>query len=166
MGLSAKRIGERIGLNAEQTNVLLKDEGYHEGEPGYYIPTEKGKKFLSEGYSWDNGYGGYAHRAYDGNTWDKSIIDKLDTSSENLERIRKLTTQSREERRIKKEELIKKHEQELVYNQNNDVADNNANVVVVIAGIVFVATLGGIGIALYKHFKKKKQKENLKNSNN
>ena len=98
MGLSAKRLGEKINLTAEQTNVLLKESGYHEGEPGDYIITDKGRPYMEE-KSWDNGHGGYAARGYSYNEWDESIIDELDTSSENLQRIRDLTAQIRKERR-------------------------------------------------------------------
>ena len=43
MTLSAKRLGERCGLTAEEMNILLKEEGFLSGEPGNYYPTEKGK---------------------------------------------------------------------------------------------------------------------------
>ena len=48
MTLSAKRLGERCGLTAEEMNILLKEEGFLSGEPGNYYPTEKGKLFVVE----------------------------------------------------------------------------------------------------------------------
>ena len=48
MTLSAKRLGERCGLTAEEMNILLKEEGFLSGEPGNYYPTEKGKLFVIE----------------------------------------------------------------------------------------------------------------------
>ena len=42
MTLSAKRLGERCGLTAEEMNILLKEEGFLSGEPGNYYPTEEG----------------------------------------------------------------------------------------------------------------------------
>ena len=57
MTLSAKRLGERCGLTAEEMNVLLKEEGFLSGEPGNYYPTEKGKLFVVEKGD-DNGYVG------------------------------------------------------------------------------------------------------------
>lgn len=44
MGLSAKGLGEKIGLTPEQTNTLLREEGFQIGQPGDYSATEKGKK--------------------------------------------------------------------------------------------------------------------------
>ena len=55
MTLSAKRLGERCGLTAEEMNILLKEEGFLSGEPGNYYPTEKGKLFVVEKGD-DNGY--------------------------------------------------------------------------------------------------------------
>ena len=101
MGLSAKRIGEKIGLTAEQTNVLLKEEGYQDGCAGNYIITEKGKRYVEEKH-WDNGYGGWAAKGYSYNEWDENIIDDLDTTPENLNRIRDITYQRRNERKNKK----------------------------------------------------------------
>ena len=99
MGLSSRRLGEIIGLTAEQTNTLLKDAGFQTGEPGNYIVSEAGKKFV-ENKSWWNGYGGYASRGYDYNEWDESIIQKLDITSENLERIRKITAENRRSKKM------------------------------------------------------------------
>ena len=62
MGLSAKRLGEKIGLTAEETNTLLKEAGYQSGQAGEYVVTETGKKFVEE-KSWDNGCGGWCIHA-------------------------------------------------------------------------------------------------------
>lgn len=60
MTLSAKRLGERCGLTAEEMNILLKEEGFLSGEPGNYYPTEKGKLFVVEKGD-DNGESFYAY---------------------------------------------------------------------------------------------------------
>ena len=70
MTLSAKRLGERCGLTAEEMNILLKEEGFLSGEPGNYYPTEKGKLFVVEKGD-DNGYGGYAFRGWNWFEWDE-----------------------------------------------------------------------------------------------
>ena len=82
MTLSAKRLGERCGLTAEEMNILLKEEGFLSGEPGNYYPTEKGKLFVVEKGD-DNGYGGYAFRGWNWFEWDERILEELDTSVEN-----------------------------------------------------------------------------------
>ena len=81
MTLSAKRLGERCGLTAEEMNILLKEEGFLSGEPGNYYPTEKGKLFVIEKGD-DNGYGGYAFRGWNWFEWDERILEELDTSVE------------------------------------------------------------------------------------
>ena len=158
MGLSSRRLGEKIGLTAEQTNVLLKESGYLDGTAGDYVITDKGKDFLTEVKSWDNGYGGYARRGYEYNEWDENIIKSLDTSSENLERIRNLTTQRRRELKIEKERTYRQYEKERLYNQAMELKkESNTNgkgiIILVAAGI---AIAGGIIFAIY--LKKKKNK--------
>lgn len=77
MNYSARLLGQRFGLNAQEMNMALKQLGYLEGQPGKYIPTEKGKLFYSEAYH-DNGYGGYAKRTWSTFSYDESIINNLD----------------------------------------------------------------------------------------
>lgn len=101
MTLSAKRLGEKCGLTAEEMNYLLKEEGFLSGEPGNYNPTEKGKPFVVEKGD-DNGYGGYAFRGWNWLEWDESILDELDTSMEHKLYIREKTSEERRYRREKK----------------------------------------------------------------
>lgn len=42
MRKSARYLGRDVGLNAEEVNVWLKEEGYLEGEPGDYRVTRRG----------------------------------------------------------------------------------------------------------------------------
>lgn len=152
MGLSAKRLGERIGLNAEQTNTLLKDENYIEGDVGYYSATEKGKTFAEEKYK-DNGYGGYGQVSYEWLEWDESILNNIDTSSENLESIRNLTSQKRKERKTKKEQEYKKYQEDLLNEQEYE-SEYTFNYVQKITKILLVAIPSMV--ALYKIYKNKK----------
>lgn len=101
MTLSAKRLGERCGLTAEEMNILLKEEGFLSGEPGNYYPTEKGKLFVVEKGD-DNGYGGYAFRGWNWFEWDERILEELDTSVENKRYIREKTSEERRRRRAEK----------------------------------------------------------------
>lgn len=77
MNYSARLLGQRFGLNAQEMNMALKQLGYLDGQPGNYIPTEKGKMFYSETYH-DNGYGGYAKRFWNTLSYDESIIGQLE----------------------------------------------------------------------------------------
>ncbi len=76
MNLSATRIGNIFGLNGQEMNAVLCRLGILEGEPGNYALTELGKQFGRYNY-YDNGYGGYAARAWDTTSYDESIIDWL-----------------------------------------------------------------------------------------
>ena len=77
MSLSAQRIGELFGLNAQEMNMALKLLGYLDGEPGNYLPTEKCKPFYLQEYH-DNGYGGYAKRIWRTVTYNEHIIETLE----------------------------------------------------------------------------------------
>lgn len=88
MFLSAKQLGVKIDLNAQEMNVLLKEEGFLDGEPGDYYVTEKGRPYADE-TGWSNGYGGYAARGYNYFVWDETILNMIDTNEERLASIRK-----------------------------------------------------------------------------
>lgn len=157
MGLSAKRLGEKIGLTAEQTNTLLKDEGYIIGDAGEYILTEKGKMFARVN-GWDNGYGGFAYRGYNYNEYDESILNNLNINDENLERIRNLTLANRKERKIKKELFYKNCEKEQLLEEAKKIkSQKNNNICALVIGVTLViVTIGGV--VIYRKYKKNKEK--------
>lgn len=74
--LSARRLGERIGLSAREMNRRLAAHGYLEGAPGHYLITEKGEQ-RGEVHAFDNGYGGFAYRQWDYVVWDEDLADEL-----------------------------------------------------------------------------------------
>lgn len=154
MGLSAKRLGEKIGLTAEETNTLLKEAGYQFGQAGEYIVTEAGKKFVEE-KSWDNGCGGWAHRGYNYNEWDESIIDKLDTSNSNLQKIRDLTSQRRKERKLQQSNYYQNQDNNRydfeTASQSNRECFSIGNAIIV----AIVSLLTGGFDTLYKYLKNK-----------
>lgn len=76
MGKSARALGWEFGKTAQEMNLLLKEYGYLEGEPGAYGLSEKGQRFGSEQYN-DNGYGGYAHRGWETRTWNDDLEEAL-----------------------------------------------------------------------------------------
>lgn len=152
MGLSAKRLGEKIGLTSEQTNILLQEAGFQNGQPGDYSVTEKGKKYVEE-KSWDNGYGGYAARGYSYNEWDESILDELNTNPENLEYIRDLTAERRKKR--KEERKCEKSDNNYISSKIENNKDNNL-LVDIIAGIIGYAIIK-IGKTIYNKIKFKKK---------
>lgn len=164
MGLSAKRLGEKIGLTAEETNTLLKEAGYQSGQAGKYVVTETGKKFVEE-KSWDNGCGGWAHRGYNYNEWDESIIDKLDTSSSNLQEIRDLTSQRRKERKLQQNNYYQNRDNNR-YDSETESQSNRECFSIGTAIIVVIASLLTCGLfILYKYFKNKNKDKNKKRTN-
>lgn len=154
MALSAKRLGEKIGLTSQEMNVLLKEEGYQNGEPGNYSTTDKGKPYVSE-KGWDNGYGGYAFRGYNYNEWDESILDDIDTSPERLSQIRAKTANERKERNAKKkkesEEYWATHSPLYSDNTNLEESDYDESNNVILGGL---AIFGILTYGVYKGIKR------------
>ena len=100
MTLSARMLGKKYGLTAEEMNVLLKEEGFQKGDPCNYSVTEKGKKFAHYNAD-DNGYGGYGYKGWEWVVWDESIINELNITTKRIYEIKKKTS---EQRRIRKAE--------------------------------------------------------------
>lgn len=76
MSMSATMIGKVLGRTTKEVYLLLKDQGFLDGEPGNWILTELGKQF-GEQRQKDNGEGGYAKRAWGILVWDEKIVNKL-----------------------------------------------------------------------------------------
>lgn len=74
--MSARRLGEAIGLSAREVNQRLAEQGYLDGTPGHYVITEKGM-MRGEVHSFDNGYGGYAYRQWDYVVWDEDLSHEI-----------------------------------------------------------------------------------------
>ena len=89
MRMSARILGQHIGLRAEEMNQLLKDQGFLSGVPGDYFITEKAAPYANYTY----------HDNYTGITYDDSIFDKLDISEECLHAARDAVSQRHRELR-------------------------------------------------------------------
>ncbi len=155
MSLSARRLGQEYGLTAEEMNVLLKEEGFLDGESSDYYPTEKGRKFVYEKGD-DNGYGGYAFRGWNWREWDENIMDELHVTVERKREIREITSEQRRRRRAEKESAseeywgnvnnINQQSASLKYAQDEESSSLGK---IIIGGLV----LAGIGVyKLVKHF--------------
>ena len=90
-------------------NRVLVRNGFLEGEPGDYTPTEKAEPYVEEKY-YHRGCGGYAfyNRSWTTRTYDPSIIDELNIDDEVIEdvraEVRELRTARQAERRKAAEE--------------------------------------------------------------
>lgn len=85
MRKSARILGQDIGLNAQEMNYLLKEEGFLDGEAGNYTVTEKGAPFAEE-QDHHRGTGGYAYynRHWTTRSWDESISNALDITEDKV----------------------------------------------------------------------------------
>lgn len=117
--LSARELGYRLHLTAQETNVLLKEEGFLEGEPGNYRATAKAEPYVSK-RGWHNGYGGHAARGYSIYVWDKSILRQIDTRKPRLGQIRQKTAEHRKRQRLKNQMRNTSYQE-----NNNQVLNSN-----------------------------------------
>lgn len=74
MRKSARCLGRDVGLNAEEVNVWLKEEGYLEGEPGDYRVTEKGRPYAAQRH-WETGSPN--HAGYVSTSWKEEILNEI-----------------------------------------------------------------------------------------
>lgn len=166
MGRSAHILGEDLGLNSQEMNQLLKDQGFLEGDPGAYVVTEKGAQFAKE-TDFHRGPGGYSwyNRDWTQRTWDESIKDVLDTSPESRQAARDAVAEARRlkwnaikaERaeadaafRASRPDLFPVEKAETAISDSTDSEDGLSGLAV--AGIIAggAALLAGIGYGVYK----------------
>ena len=74
MRKSARYLGRDVGLNAEEMNVWLKEEGYLEVEPGDYRVTEKGRPYATQRH-WETGSPN--HAGYVSTSWKEEILNEI-----------------------------------------------------------------------------------------
>lgn len=70
--MSARKLGDLMGLTASEVNRRLKERGFLEGKPDIYDMTEEGAEHDETVYR-DNGYGGYAARSWSYDIWDENV---------------------------------------------------------------------------------------------
>ena len=151
-------------------NAVLCRLGILEGEPGNYALTELGKQFGRYNY-FDNGYGGYAARAWDTISYDESIIDWLHQKI-NIDLIQEALTYLKEHRAAVKAVQIaaqKANEAELLRKAKEKMAaleeamrlsknrKTTAAIILVSIGVIAVGT--GIYFGVRKYKKRKAEHE-------
>lgn len=89
MQVSATILGQEYGLTAEEMNRVLVKLGFLEGVPGDYNLTEKAIQYALE-QDYHRGTGGYScyNRYWTTRTFDDSIKQVLDVSSELIREVR------------------------------------------------------------------------------
>ncbi len=89
MQISARILGHEYGLTAEEMNRVLLKLGFLDGTPGDYSLTEKALPYAVE-KNFHRGTGGYSfyNRYWTTRTFDDSIKEVLDVSSELIREVR------------------------------------------------------------------------------
>lgn len=150
MRKSARYLGRDVGLNAEEMNVWLKEEGYLEGEPGDYRVTEKGRPYATQRH-WETGSPN--HAGYVSTSWKEEILNEIGPLSP--ERRRELSDSVAANRAEKKRQR-EKWEASLAANgddslddgqrDGNDASDSNGGKVaaaaITVIAVSFLAVKG------------------------
>lgn len=100
MQKSARILGQDYGLTAQEMNLVLKEEGFLDGEPGKYFLTEKGQQYANEQFH-KRGTGGYPryNPSWETRTWDDEITAQVDISDERKRQIREAVAAARRQSR-------------------------------------------------------------------
>lgn len=110
MGKSTAGLGRELGLNSQETNILLRDAGYLEGEPGDWRLTKKGREHAEQEH-WD--VSSPMHAGYITTRWDDSVLEELgEVSSERRQQIDDEISARRAELRRQREERREESESE------------------------------------------------------
>jgi hypothetical protein len=96
MRLSAQMIGQRVGMSAQEVNVLLHLSGLIDGEPGAWGFTEEGARYAIETVH-ERGTGGYAfmNPSWPVTTWHESVMTVLDLSETAKQQARQIVADRR-----------------------------------------------------------------------
>lgn len=147
MSRSTAGLGRELGLNSQETNILLRDAGYLEGEPGDWRLTEKGQEHADQRH-WD--VPSSMHAGYLTTRWDDEVLEDLgEVSPERKREIDDEITTRRAEQRRQREE----RQAELENLADDDLDDSDyAEDEVEIDGKTVGAFIGGAlaGIVLAK----------------
>lgn len=81
--LSAKRLGNLVGMTSREVNLKLHELGYLDGEPGNWRRTAKGMAYSIE-KAQENGYGGYAAHGWGWFEWAKSLAYEIGDPDKHL----------------------------------------------------------------------------------
>jgi hypothetical protein len=118
MGKSTAGLGRELGLNSQETNILLRDEGYLEGEPGDWRLTDKGREHAEQQH-WD--VPSSMHAGYLTTRWGDEVLEDIGTvSPERKRQIDDEISARRAEQRRQREE----RQAELEDRGNDNVDDD------------------------------------------
>ncbi|MFK4483638.1 hypothetical protein [Curtobacterium sp. AB7] len=141
MQVSATVLQRAFGLSSQETNYLLKEEGYLYGEPSAYKMTDKAAEFATE-EDHHRGTGGYSHcnRYWTTLKWDVNIADELVIDDQ---RRRELRGAIEAAKRAAADEGFMDEAQE----EQSSTADRSRDRALVMAVSAFLVTATAFGIA-------------------
>ena len=159
MGISARLLGYEYGLNPEEMNFVLKEEGFHEksdwvfkgGSHGWEL-TDKGKEY------------GTPSKNYPINTWDDEIANVLDVTEDRKREIRQAISTAKQ-RIAETKDMDIAFRSEDYFDEHDDEEDAYRKALVFAVGAVLVAVsaFGVYKAAPYiKRFWKEKAVPNIK----
>lgn len=103
MGMKTSRLAWELGMNSQEVNILLRDEGYLEGEPNDWRLTEKGNEYAHQQH-WD--VSAPRHAGYIITEWDDRVLEELgQVSPERKQEIRDEIAARRAKQRSQREKL-------------------------------------------------------------
>lgn len=163
MSLSARLLGEKFGLNAQEMNRVLVKFGILEGTPGNYSLTELGKKFATV-KDFHRGCGGYDfyNRYWSTRSYDESILDVLKVTDEVRKEAITEVAQHRALQKAERAMQLAKYEAEKLANEQRIISDQlkrskNLKItgIVILVGVGIIAT----GVVVYKIRKSRKKRK-------
>jgi len=177
MQKSARILGQEYGLTGEEMNRVLVKNGFLQGVPGDYEPTEKALPYAVEKY-YHRGNGGYAqyNRYWTTRTFDDSIKEELDVSSALVQEVREELAAERSARYAKLAEERAKADEEFMAKQrakenvieeteqDEDLSNGGIDVGKIGLVVVGAAVLGYVSykaIPKIKNWWNKRRKKNL-----
>lgn len=150
MQVSARILGQCYGLTAEEMNRVLVKQGFLKGTPGNYDLTDKAIPYAAE-KNFHIGTGGYSfyNRYWTERTFDESIKDKLNISSELKSEVRKEAASDRATRYAAQAAAWTQANKEFLAKQAAETAEREAEEIAAKRAEILISKLkkaGKIGI--------------------
>lgn len=146
MQKSARILGQELGLTAQEMHVLLKKEGFLDGEIGKYFVTDKGKPFAHE-QDFHSGPGGYSwyNRDWSTRTWDDAVLEDLKVTDQMKWDARDAAASIRRATRAQRETGYQPIPDTLEQSSSRQNGDGNGSLPP--AGVVLLVVAGAIMVA-------------------
>lgn len=146
MGLTATDIGRDLRVSAQIVNLMMRNQGILQGDPGSFTPTEKGKQYISYADIYVPSLRG-PHPTAAATIFDDSVRDVFDTSPE---QIRKAVA-DRATYRAQRVAEAEKHFQDFQASLHNEDIRSSVDPTKVLIGIGIVVLVAGVSYIAWKY---------------